>query len=405
MNILHIIPTMAPRYGGPVSALSGLAKAQAAIGHSVTIATTNRDYPKGELRPLGPRLLQGSDVEIRYFSCEMVPYLFSYGLACFLRSHIRDFDIVHIWTLYRYPTAIASHLARRYNIPHVLRPCGALEPPLRKTSAIGPRLKLLYEWGIEWGNLKGASAINAVTTTEAANLPSFIPREKTFTLGNGVDWDLYEALPARGTFRANHGLGDGPLVLFLGRISFVKGLDLLIPAFDTLSREIPDVKLAIVGPENDDYGQKVRGWIAERRLNDKIHFVAHLEGEAVLQSYVDADVFVLPSYTENFGMSVVEAMACGTPVVISDQVNIHTEVSRAGAGLITRCDASEVSKGLTDLFQDASRRKTMGAAGRRLVKASFTWQTIVNRLSAEYELVIARTHGQKRIDRTARARV
>ena len=110
----------------------------------------------------------------------------------------------------------------------------------------------------------------------------------------------------------------------------------------------------------------------------------------MIQSFVDSDLFVLPSYAENFGMAVVEALACGAPVVISDQVNIHGEVAAAGVGLVTRCDAGEVAEALCTLLADPARRIAMGAAGRALVQRKWTWDVVASQLMAEYEKVIAR---------------
>ena len=135
--------------------------------------------------------------------------------------------------------------------------------------------------------------------------------------------------PPRVTFASELRLNDQtPLVLFLGRINFKKGLDLLVPAFGRVVQKHPDARLAVVGPDNEGYGLKVRRWCEEQGIQDKVFFVDHLGFEKVKEAYVDADVFVLPSYTENFGLTVVEAMACGTPVVISDQVNIWREFRR-----------------------------------------------------------------------------
>ena len=132
-----------------------------------------------------------------------------------------------------------------------------------------------------------------------------------------------------------------------------------------------------------------------------MHFVGPLHGADVVQAYVDADVFALPSYTENFGMTVAEAMACALPVVISDQVNIHAEVAQAGAGLVTRCDVGEVADALLELLRDGERRRYMGEAGRRLVQERYTWPAIVEALTLEYEAIIERHRGVKGKTRAA----
>lgn len=187
----------------------------------------------------------------------------------------------------------------------------------------------------------------------------------------------------------------------MGRLHFKKGLDLLIPAFDAVRRRVPEAQLVIAGPQNDDYGKKVHNWVRERGLEAAVRFVGPLYGHDVLQAYVDADVFVLPSYTENFGMTVIEALACALPVVISDQVNIHAEVNRAGAGIVTRCDVNEVAVAIEALLNDAERRRSMGEAGRRLVQDRYTWPAIVQALTKEYEAAIER-HRQAR--QTSRSR-
>lgn len=256
-------------------------------------------------------------------------------------------------------------------------------------------MKRVYERLFDLPNLRAAGAIH-YTAEDERDRASFLGlRAPSFVLPNGLDWQRYRALPARGALRARWGLGDKPVVLFLGRLHVKKGLDLLIPAFDAIRRDEPNAHLIIAGPENDDYGDTVRGWVAERGLTDSVHFVGTLQGPDVVQAYVDADVFALPSYTENFGMTVAEAMACSLPVVISDQVNIHGEVADAGAGLVTRCDAAETATAVLALLRQPDRRREMGAAGRELVQARFGWPAIVDALTKEYETVIDRTQHRR----------
>ncbi|HJO35367.1 MAG TPA: glycosyltransferase [Gammaproteobacteria bacterium] len=395
MRILHVVSTLAPASGGPTSVIRDLATAQANAGHAVTVCTTDRGNPVREKLPREYLShFYPTGVDLRAFAVQYASLLFSSGMAQWLRRALSDFDIVHIHGLYRFPPTYAAWQTRRQGLPYVVRPHGNLDPYLYGTSSAGSvRLKRLYERWFDLPNLHAAGAIH-YTAEEERERASFLGlKAPSFVVPNGLDWARYGELPARGALRARWGLGEAPVVLFLGRLHFKKGLDLLIPAFEGLRRGVPDAQLVIAGPENDDYGRKVRGWVRERGLDAAVHFVGTLHGAEVVQAYVDADVFALPSYTENFGMTVAEAMACALPVVISDQVNIHAEVSGAGAGLVTACDAGEVTAALELLLRDADRRRAMGAAGRRLVQERFTWPAIVEQLTAEYQNVIDRHRG------------
>jgi glycosyltransferase involved in cell wall biosynthesis len=255
-------------------------------------------------------------------------------------------------------------------------------------------LKRLYERWFDFPNLQAADAIHYTSEDERERASFLKLRTPTFVVPNGIDWSRFETLPRRGRFRTRLGIGQAPLILFLGRINFKKGLDLLIRAFDVLRPSIPDARLAIVGPDNEGYGEKVRHWIEERDLREQVDIVDHLNELEALEAFVDADAFVLPSYTENFGITVIEAMACETPVVISDQVNIHREVTSLGAGVVTRCDVDEIARALSDLLSHPEKGRQMGTAGRRAAKNRYTWGPVVEALKEQYEAVASRTRSK-----------
>jgi len=388
MKILHVLESFAPRYGGPVSVAMALTCAQAELGHEVTVCTTNLNYPQGILRPPSRAAICDNRVQVLYFPAQFRPLTFSAQLRSFIKNNITTFDILHIHGLYRFPPTYTAYQARKQKIPYIVMPHGALDPYLYTKSSRSVWLKRFYERWFDLPNLHGAGAIHYTAEDERQRAAFLGLRAPSFVIPNGIDWNRYAQLPARGAFRTALGLGDAPLVLFLGRLHPKKGLDLLIPAFETIWRRVAGTQLAIVGPENDDYGQQVRAWVAEHGLTEAVHFVGHLDGADVIQAYVDADVFVLPSYTENFGMTVVEAMACALPVVISDQVNIYAEVVQSGAGLVTRCDADEVAEAVIALLVDSDRRGVMGWAGREAAQTRYTWPNIVDALSREYASVI-----------------
>lgn len=391
MRILHVISSMAPSSGGPTSVVASLLVAQAHSGLNVAVCTTNHDNPTSKrLEATFLHSILPPAVAVHPFPAEVTSLLISRALRAWLKQNIDGFDLVHVHGLYRFPPTYAAWQARKQEVPYIIRPHGSLDPFLYGKSSRSVALKRLYERWFDLPNLHAAGAIHYTAEEERERAAYLKLHAPSFVIPNGVDWQLFEKLPERGSFRSAHKLGDTPLILFLGRLHLTKGLDILIPAFDAVRRTVPDAQLAIVGPENDDYGQKVRGWVRERGLDETVHFIGHLDSADVIQAYVDADVFVLPSYTENFGMTVVEAMACGRPVVISDQVNIHREVSAAGAGLVTRCDAIEVAQTLIGLLNDAGRRCAMGEAGRRMVQERYTWPPIVDALTREYQAVVER---------------
>lgn len=401
MRILHVLECLSPRFGGPVSMLKALACAQANAGHQVTVCTTNRDHPSGTLRPAGKDVICDGVVEVHYFPVQVNALKISLHLARFLNTHIADFDIVHVHGLYRFPSTYAAWRARKLGVPYVVCPHGSLAPYLHRRSSRSVSLKRLYECWFDLPNLHGAGAVHYTTEEERRGAAFLHLRAPSFVVPNGIDWARFASLPARGAFRAARGLGDAPVALFLGRLHESKGLDLLIPAFASVRRTVPDACLVLVGPDNDDYGRQVRMWVHERGLDASVLFGGFLDGADVLRAYVDADVFVSPSYTESFGMTVVEAMACALPVVISDQVNIHHEIAAAGAGIVTPCAVEAVAIALSTLLRDRALATAMGSTGRRVALEQYTWPPIVQALTREYESVIAHAPAEAMTEQAA----
>ena len=393
MRILHVVQAIDLKLGGVQEALRGLTHAQCRMNMDVDIVGTSIAAQRDT-----PAYISGynQNINLRLYKAEFVNILFSNSMRKYLKREINKYDLVHVHGLYRFPPTYASHRARKQNVPYVITPHGSLDPFLYRRSSRNLLLKRLWERWFDLPNLHGASAIHYTSEDERERAAFLKLRAPSFVVPIGLDWARFASLPARGAFRAQLGIGEAPLVLFLSRLNFKKGLDLLVPAFAKVRACFPDAVLALVGPDNEGYGAKVRGWVAEQGLVDAVRFVDHIEGEQVLQAYVDADVFALPSYTENFGMVVAESLACATPVVISDQVNIHGEVSGAGAGLVTRCDAGEVAEALCVLLADAPRRAALGAAGRELVQRQWTWDVVARQLTTEYERVIERHRNNAR---------
>jgi glycosyltransferase involved in cell wall biosynthesis len=385
MRVLHVIQTLSARYGGPVASLKALTQYQVRSGLRVTICTTNADYPKGYLPVATDRPVLERGVTIWFHRVCFQPLLVSAALGRWLDHGIKDFDVVHIHGLYRFPVTYAAWAARKARVPYVITPHGALDPFLYRQSRHSVLLKRLYERLFDFPNIRNASAINYTTREELERARFLGLSPPAVVIPSGMDGSEYTVLPRRGSFRSAMGIPmETPLVLYLGRINFKKGLDLLIPAFSLVLESLPTAQLVLVGPDNEGYGRRIQGLCGKHGIASATRFVGYIDAERVRQAYVDADVFVLPSYSENFGRAVVEAMACGCPVIISDKVNLWREVKRANAGIVTRLDARDIARAILSVLNADPDTAGMGASGRDLARRRFAYDAIADRVQQMY---------------------
>jgi len=388
MKILHVIANLASRYGGPPKACFEMAKATARLGHDISIFTTNQDGPTRLRVPIGQILYKG-DVKIKYFPIQKPRFWgFSFPLAIELKKVIKCFDIVHIHSLYLFHGMISGYYCRRYNVPYLIRPHGTLDPFIYKRHRFR---KSLMEFLFEQQNFNYAHAIHFTTEEEMklATTSNLMLKPKGIVVPLGIELSEYKNLPEYGTFRAKYPEINGKkIILFLGRINFKKGLEILIKAYSKITNLRSDVHLVIAGPDNNGFEKRVKEWLKDKALLDRTTFTGMLYGKEKLSVLRDADAFVLPSYSENFGLSVIEAMACGLPVIISDRVNIWGEVSKKGAGKVIPCDGNQLAKSIIELLDNKDLAKHMGLKGKALVSDHFEWSKIASKLENVYRTMI-----------------
>lgn len=396
MKILHVIASLAPRYGGPSKACLEMARATAARGHEVTIFTTDLDGP-GRLDVPTDRPVSQDGVTIRYFPVQAPRFWrFSLPMARALATQVQDYNVVHIHSLYLFHGAAAGHYCRRYGVPYLIRPHGTLDPYMYRRHRLR---KGVLEWLFERRNLAGAAGLHFTTEEESRLAAPYSCGAPGVVIPHGLDLADYERLPAPGTLAALYPETAGkPIVLFLGRINFKKGLDILAKAFGELARQREDVHMVIAGPDDDGYAEQVRAWLAAEGVLGRTTFTGMLTGEAKLAALQAAAMFVLPSYSENFGLAVAEAMAVGVPVVISDKVNIWREIAAAEAGRIAPCHAGRFAAIMADLLADPAAARQLGDRGRALVRERYQWASAARALEEVYLTVAAsgRPDGSKR---------
>jgi glycosyltransferase involved in cell wall biosynthesis len=387
MKILHVIANLAPRYGGPSQACWEMARAVARLGHQVSIYTTNQDGP-GELAVPVDRPAWRDGVEVRYFPIQAPRFWgTSLPLALALRRKIPASDLVHIHSLYLFHDLVAGHWCRRFRVPYLVRPHGTLDPFIYRRHRWRKRLmELLFEHR----NIRRAAALHFTTAAEAKLAVPFTFQTPGLVVPLGINFEDFAVLPEPGKFRRRYPeIGDRHIILFFGRVNFKKGLDLLAQAFGAVARRRPDVHLVIAGPDNEGWGGRVRTWLDEQGALDRTTFTGMLLGAEKLAVLRDASLFVLPSYSENFGLAVIEAMAAGLPVIISDQVNIWREVQASGAGMVIPVDSGALADQILELLNEPETARRLGQQGRSLVQAQFEWPRIARSLAAAYTRIIA----------------
>ncbi|BAU67228.1 glycosyl transferase group 1 [Stanieria sp. NIES-3757] len=386
MRILQIVPSFSPVYGGPSQMVKGLSQALAAEGIEVTIITTNTNGDNGQAPldvPIGKPIWQDG-YEIIYFPCSPFRrYKFSLDLLRWLASHTQDYHLAHIHALFSPVTSAAATIARRNKLPYILRPLGTLDPAdLQKKK----QLKQIYGLLWEKPNLAGAAAIHFTSEEEAKVSARFGTTTKDLVIPLGVD--LPASFPPLGTTRKQLGIdNDTKLILFMSRIDPKKGLDLLLPALENLQAEDLDFHFVLAGgnPQDSDYEAQIKTKIANSPLKERTTITGFVQGDLKLGLLIDADLFVLPSYYENFGIAVAEAMAVGTPVVISNGVQIWQDIEAVAAGWVTPCDVAELTNSLREAIASDAERKQRGENARQLAKQQYSWRAIALQMIQVYQ--------------------
>jgi glycosyltransferase involved in cell wall biosynthesis len=387
MRILQIVPSISLIYGGPSQMVLGLAPALAKEGVEVTILTTDSNGDTGQ-KPLDVplnRSIKQDGYEIIYFRCAPFRrYKFSLDLLKWLKNHASEFDLAHIHALFSPISSAAAMVCRQQNLPYILRPLGTLDPAdLQKKK----QLKKLYVELIERRNLAGAAAFHFTSEQEAKISERFGVSTRDLVIPLGVKPTQKSQQNA---IRSQLEIPENvPLVLFMSRIDPKKGLNLLIPALEKL---LIDNKfhfvLAGTNPQDPDYEQKIKSQIENSPLRSHTTITGFVSGELKASLLQAADLFVLPSYYENFGIAVAEAMVAGIPVIISDQVHIWQQVSDSESGWVSKTDVSALFELLQEALQNPQERQRRGQNAQKYALEHFSWDAIARQMIQAYQQIL-----------------
>jgi len=381
MKILHVVISLAPEWGGPTKMVHELTEALVEKGVEISLFAPMRRGGEAEITcPKGVNMQLFEEG----FGARWWPG-YSPGLARKVMQEMGKFDLVHIHELWSHPHLAASQAARKSGKPYVVTVHGGLEPWAINHKAFK---KKIYWALFQRRILQRATALHAITDEEVKHIRACGIDNEILMIPNGINPQEFCSLPVRREMERLYPQFVGKqVVLFLGRLHPIKGLDILARAFGKVAKMREDLCLLIVGPDSEGYKTEVVKILVSEGALDKVVFAGMLIGQEKLAVFGGADIFVLSSYSEGFSIAILEAMACGLPVIITRQCHFP-EVAEAGAGLVIEPEVGQLAVAIERLLNEPELRQEMGRNGQRLVNDKFTWEKIANQMLVLYETVL-----------------
>lgn len=387
LRILQVIPAYYPavRYGGPIRSVHGLSTALVRAGHEVHVFTTTVDGDDDVDVP-EDTAVELDGVQVHYFRVPALRRLcWSPAMGERLRRDIRNYDVVHLHSTFLWPTWAAARAASRAHVPYLIAPRGML---------VGDMIRRKSRWVktawidlVERRTLREAAAVHVTAELEAEELRKLsFELPELVCMPNGVDIpESYAPLhPSLSVL-----IGARPYALFLSRISWKKGLDRLIRAW----QQVPELLLVIAGNDDEDYEPTLRGLADQAGVADRVLFVGPVSDANKWALYAGAQFFLLPSYSENFGNAVVEAMAMSCPVIVSAEVGAAYLVESSGCGMVVNCNPEPLAQAARKLAGDSQLRRAMGERGAKAVIERLSWRAVAAQAEDAYQRAIAQATG------------
>jgi len=384
VHVLQVTPYFPPTwaYGGIPRIVDGLSRALVDAGHRVTVLTTDALDASGRVTLSSDRDHHG----VRVLTVPNWSNRAAYRHQLFLPRGINeilgcvgdDVDVIHLHGHRHLLNNAAVRWAKQGGIPYVLTANGTL---LRHERKIG--VKWLWDQVVAGDIPDGASRLIAVSAADVArHRQAGIPTDKIERIPNGLDLGEFEKLPERGQFRKAHGLGAGPLVTYLGRVSPRKGVEHLVRAF--ADGALSPAKLVVAGNDMGAMGTAM----SEPHTVD-VNFVGLVQGDKRLSLLADTDVLVYPSADEVFGLVPFEGLLCGSPVVVADDCGCGELIAEAGAGLLVKYgDVEGLRARIRTLIDDRSAADAMVSRGRRYVTDQLGFGVIAAKHLDVYRMVM-----------------
>lgn len=381
LRVLHVLHQLSVSGSGPVAVIRSLLPELVSAGVRCAVAATTP--PEGE-----DDGVQLPGIPVHRFPTGVARKHWkghSRALSAFLDAQLRkgSFDLVHVHEIWLYTTYTACRTAKRHSVPYIVTVHGATDGP-----SLGQ--KRLKKWAymrcVQGRHLRSADAVQALTQAEAAHVRRIVGSTPVFVLPNGVDFAGAAKRSELRAFESRHpALKDQKTILFLGRLHRIKGLDVLVRSFARICDRHSDSVLVLAGPD-DGVRARIERAVKKAGLSNRVVFTGPIYGPAKAAAFAIADIFVLPSYSEGLSISVLEALAAGVPVVISEGC-CFPEVAEQSAGLVVRVDEQVLAGAMDALLSDRELREAMGEKGRVLAR-QYEWPRLAAQMADRYRAVV-----------------
>lgn len=356
-----------------------------AQGIEILIATTNADGDEKIPAPLGESIIY-QDVATIFFDRQWSEALkYSRPLAKWLEHNVKNFDLTHIHAIFSHACVVAARACRKHRVPYLVRPLGALDPWSLKQKNV--RKRLFWHFGVKQ-MLAGAANIHYTTADEKRLAETQLGLSRGVVIPEGIDLSFTERKTTTFDMRQQQ-INHDPYVLALSRIHPKKGFELLIESFAVLKNQglFSDWRLVFAGDGDAEYVNQLKNLAQQRGLNGTAQFIGWLDGDRKHAALKGASLLVMPSYQENFGISLIEAMAYGVPVLVSPHVNLAPDIEEACAGWVAELSKEKLAETLAEALGGAEERKRRGEKARALAD-NFAAPLIAKRLLKLYQSLI-----------------
>jgi glycosyltransferase involved in cell wall biosynthesis len=400
MKILHVIPSLSPELGGPGQVALNLVNSLRTLNVDVEIVTTNHSISGTLEVPINQRTDYIFDAEnslsapvwfLPYTPPPLKEFIFSKALTGWLWRNLPSYDLVDNHYLFSYSSTCSAAIARWNNIPYTIRTMGQLTPWALAQSATKKRL---YTFLIERHNLQRASGIHCTAPAEALDVRKLGIDSPTITIPLGV---VAPAPIENAKEKLHHTYGipsEIPTFLFLSRLHHKKQPDLLLKAAKQFLAKQP-CHVILAGKGEPQYIEQLKNLVEMLNIENHVTFAGFVTGYDKNLLLQGADVFVLPSHSENFGIVVAEALISELPVIITSGIQISAEINAANAGLVVEGEVLALSSALHQIVTNPRLRDELRRNGVHLAKSRYSWIAIAQELSSVYKNIISEKEHKK----------